>query len=77
MILIESENIILNLIPLFLSPHAIVVDGTPTGELSKLMAVQVDDETGKNRDLAESMGMKVTFLKDQDKYRYEFIEKKD
>ena len=54
--------------------HPVIVNGKPTGEVSKLLSIRVDDETGKNKELAEQLGMRITYLEEKNCYMYEIIE---
>ena len=40
--------------------HFVVVNGKPTGEVTKLLAVRVDDDTGKGIQAAKRLGMRTT-----------------
>ncbi len=53
--------------------HFVIVNGKPTGEVSKFLSVRVDDKTGALKGLAERLGMQSTFV--DGKYIHEFIEK--
>ena len=49
----------------------IVMDGKPTGELTKRLTVRVDDESGRCVDLARQLGMRITYHNGRYIYDYD------